>query len=235
MFLHKRGSFPSQTGLIVGLTLHISSKKGLCSHKENAELESLYPTSNVSLLYKETPTLKTNTCRNILPQEQAESINRSPTNSSTDSPTRLTLDSSSLLLRPVSAAIVNESRPTILADTLESSNMVRREASNISYAYRPTHIDSGSQHPTFFQPSPSFNNHNKSSFASNTNKDTHQGPNSIEGIKMPYDLSGMFTMNPEAPVFVPRQGGQLDPGGQAVEGDQRGMLPLCWRTVWGPI
>ena len=157
----------------------------------------------------------------ILPQEKAILLSRPQANSSTDSPTREAPDKSSRLWRPQSAPWVNDSQATSLEQTPPDISLDRREASNISYAYRPTPIDvDPQQQQRTFLPTlpPSINN--TSTSESNRTTYTHQGLAPIKEDDMPYDLSGKFMMNPRAPVFVP---------------GQPGMLPLQLKAVWDRV
>ena len=117
---------------------------------------------------------------------------------------------------------MNASRSSNLADIGQSNYPERREASDISYIYRPTPIDVDSQHQN--SPSNSLPLHNNTfPLVSNRTTDTHQGLTPIEEDEMPYTRSGTFVMNPNAPVFVPRQ----VPG----QGGQQGILTLSWRAA----
>lgn len=135
------------------------------------------------------------------------------------SPTAKALDKSSRLWPPKAAPQVNDGQPTSLADTFQSNYLEYREASDFSYTYRPAPIDPSPQQTFLSSPLP-FNNNNTCPLISNHITDTHQGLPNIEGSEMPYEYpSGMFIMNPEAPVFVPRQG------------RRPGTLPLSCRAV----
>ena len=125
-------------------------------------------------------------------------------------------DESSRIWAPGSPLWVNDGQPTGLAGTPESNYIERRATRDISYAYRPTPIDVDPQQQHLLSTSLPFNN--TSLLVPNPKIDTHQGLAPIKEDEMPYDPSGNFIMNPEAPVFVPRQ---------------PGMLPLSWSTVWG--
>ena len=140
-------------------------------------------------------------------------------NSSIDSPTGEAPDESSRFWRPQSAPWVNDSRVTSLDQTPPDNYLDRREASDFSYAYRPTPIDVDSQQQRTFLPTspPSINT---TPLGSNRTTYTHQGLAPIKEDEMPYDPSGKFTMNPRAPVFVP---------------GQPGMLPLYLKAVWDRI
>lgn len=128
-------------------------------------------------------------------------------------------DESSPLSPSQSAHRVTDSQPTSLADTHQSNNPECREASEISYAYRPMPVDHHSQQQTFLSSSLPLNN--TSPVVSNRTTDTHQALAPIdENDEMPYDHSGKFIMNPEAPVFVPRQ-----------TGARPGMLPLSCKIA----
>ena len=175
----------------------------------------MYLRGHFFLLYKGASTSNPSICRGILPQEQAVYIKCPLTNCSTDSPTREALDGSSQIWATGPPTWVNEGRPTGPAGTPEGNYINRRASSEISYPYRPTPIDVDLQQHSLSTSLP-FNI--TSSSVSNRNIDTHQGLAPIEEDEMPYDLFGNFIMNPEAPVFVPRQ---------------PRMLPLSWRTVWG--
>lgn len=124
-------------------------------------------------------------------------------------------DESSRIWASGSPPLVNDGRHTGLAGTPESNYIERRATNDISYPYRPTAIDVDPQQQQFFSTLPPFNN--TSPLVPNRNNNKHQGLAPIKEDEMPYDASGNFIMNPEAPVFVPRQ---------------PGMLPLSWSTVW---
>lgn len=134
------------------------------------------------------------------------------------SPTAIALDKSSRLWPPKAAPQMNDGQPASLADTFQSNYLDHREASDFSYTNRPAPIDPSPQQTFLSSPLP-FNN-NTCPLVSNHITDTHQGLPNIEESEMPYEYpSGMFIMNPEAPVFVPRQ--ERRPG----------MLPLSCRAV----
>ena len=180
------------------------------------------------MLFDWAPTSNPGPCREILSQEQATEIKRTlVANRSPDSPTAEAHDKPSHLRASGSGSCVNDSPPTDLADPLKKKYTARRETSDFSYVYRPTPIDVDPQHQTSFS-LPSSNITTTSPPASNRTTDSHQGPDPIEEEdEMPYDRFGNFTMNPLAPVFVPRQGGQPSRGGQPVQGGwPGGMLPL---------
>lgn len=148
-------------------------------------------------------------------------MSRPPANSSIDSPTGEAPDESSRPWPLHSAPWVHDRRGTSLAHIRPDNYLECREASNLSYAYRPTPIDVDSQQQKTFLPTsspPSINN--TSPLVSNRTTYTHQGLSPIEEDEMPYDPSGTFTMDPRAPVFVPRQ---------------PGMLPLFLGGVWGHV
>ena len=103
-------------------------------------------TSNISLLQIQTLT-QIGTCKDIVPQEQAGHIERCVTNRSTDKPKGDTLDKPSHLWPLGSVQCANDGQTTNLAKALEYKYTKRREANDISYAYRPTPIDVNPQHP----------------------------------------------------------------------------------------
>ena len=122
-------------------------------------------------------------------------------------------------------------------DNLQSDEIERRGASDLSYTYRPTPIHVNPQHSIFLSSSlPSINITPPS--VTNRHTTTHQGLETIEEDEMGYDASGKFTMNARAPVFVPRLGGQRGRGGEQVRGGhhfqqgERGMLPPLWKPLW---
>ena len=132
------------------------------------------------------------------------------------------LDESSRLWPLRLAHRVTNSRPTSLANSHQSNNPECREASDISYTYRPTPIDHDSQQQTLLSSSLPLNN--TSPVVLNRTTDTHHALAPIEeNDEMAYDPAGRFIMNPEAPVFVPRQ-----------TGAQPGMLPLSCKFAWEP-
>ncbi len=154
-------------------------------------------------------------CRDSLSQRQATHMSRSLADRPEDP------DESSRLWPSRSAHWVTDSQPKSLADT-HQNHPECREASEISYAYRPMPIDHDSQQKTFLSSSLPLNN--TSPVVSNRTTDTHQALAPIEeNDEMPYDPSGNFIMNPEAPVFVPRQ-----------TGARPGMLTLPCNIAWGP-
>lgn len=121
------------------------------------------------------------------------------------SPTAKALDKSSRLWPPKAAPQVNDGQPANLADTFQSNYLEHREASDFSYTYRPAPIDPSPQQTFLSSPLPFINN-NTCPLISNHITDTHQELPTIEESEMPYEFpSGKFIMNPDAPVFVPRQ------------------------------
>ena len=114
---------------------------------------------------------------------------------------------------------MNDSPPMDLVDTHEDNHTARRDTSDLSYPYRPTPIDVDPQQESSLPTSPSSNN-TTSPLISYRTTDTHQGLEPIKEDEMPYDPFGNFIMNPLAPVFVPRQGGQPSQGGQLGQGSQ---------------
>lgn len=171
----------------------------------------------MSLPCKGAPTASPYKCKNISSLNPATCIQVSPANGSKESLIAKTPDESSHLWPPRSAPLVNEGRPTSLADTHQSDSIERREASDISYIYRPTPIDLDSQQQNFLSSPLPFNN--TSPVVLNRTTDNHQGLASIGEDNIPYDPSGKFILNPKAPVFVPRQG------------SQPGMLLQSWSAV----
>ena len=196
-------------------------------------------TSNISLLQIQTPT-QIGTCKDIVPQEQAGHIERSVTNRSTDKPKRDTPDKPSHLWPLGSVQCMNDGQNTSLAKSLEYKYTRRREANDISYAYRPTPIDFGPQHPiplsTSLFPShttsPSPFHTTSPPLVSNRNTHPFQALEPIEEDEMPDDAARKFIMSPLAPPFVPRQEGQviqrgqLGQGGQPSQRGQQGILSL---------
>ena len=132
---------------------------------------------------------------------------------------------------------MNDRQTISVADTHQSNYIKRRDISEDSCPYRPTHIDVNPQHQTFLSFSRSFNNssplNNNSSFDGNSpfnnnsplefdhNKNIRQGLEPIEELNMPLDPSGKFVMNPKASVFVPRE----QPGMHPLAGiDSKGQI-----------
>ena len=192
--------------------------------------------SSVSLFCEWAPGTKSSTCVDILPKEQAAHIEISPANSFTDSPMHKPVDTSSHLLPLRSGSWMNDGQTTSLADNHRSNCTKCRDISEDSYPYRPTHIDVNPQHQTFLScsllffltslPSLSFPFTNNSPWKFDRNENFHQGIEPIKEDKMPHDSFGKFILNPKAPTFVPRQGGQLGQLGARGMEDQRGILPL---------
>lgn len=122
-----------------------------------------------------------------------------------DSPTAKALDQYSRLWPPRSAPRVNDGRSASLADIPLSNDIERREANDISSAYRSTPIDFDPQQQIFLPNSLLSNN--ISPLISNRDTNTYQALPPTEESEMPYEYpSGKFVLNPEAPVFVPGQG-----------------------------
>lgn len=151
-------------------------------------------------------------------------MSRPPANSSIDSSTGEAPDESSRHWLPQSAPDVNNSQVISPEHTSPNNYIERRGASDISYTYRPTPIDVESQQQRPFLPTspPSINNNTFPLVTSHTT-DSFQGLAPIEEDEMPHDPSGKFTLNPTAPVFVPRQRGQPS------------MLPLYLRASWDRV
>lgn len=180
-------------------------------------------TGNISLLFDWAPTSNPGPCREILSQEQAIEIKRTLADRSPDSPTAEPHDKPSHLRASGSRSCVNDSPPTDLADPLKYKYTPRRETSDLSYVYRPTPIDVDPQHQPPFSslptsPPPTITT--TSPAVSNRTTNSHQALDPIEEDEMPYDAFGNFVMNPLAPVFVPRQGGQPSGGGQLGQGSE---------------
>ena len=135
---------------------------------------------------------------------------------------------------------MNDGQTTRLANSPADNYAKRREASDTSYAYRPTSIDVDLQHPSSLSTSLSSFHTTSSPLVSNRNIPTFQGLEPVEEDEMPYDTAGKFIMNPLAPAFVPRQEGQMVQGGQLGQGgQQQSMLSLslehCIVTVSDPF
>ena len=204
----------------IGVIFAAFSTKWLCGHKENAEAVNLYITSSISMFCEQAPRSNSSTCMDILPEEQAAHLKISPTDCSTDP--AICASSRLLLLR--SGSWMSDGQTTTLADTHQSNYIERRDFSENSYPYRPTHIDVNPQHQTNLSFSLPFNNN--SPLVYDRNKDFHQGLEPIEEDEAPYNSSGNFTMDPKAPVFVPGKGGQLGQLHPQGPKGQPGMLPL---------
>ena len=186
-------------------------------------------TISISLFRERAPWSNSSTCIDILPEEQAAHIEISPANSFTDSPMEKAVDVFSRLLPLGSGSWMNDGQITSLADNHQGNCTKRRDISEDSYPYRPTYIDVNPQHQTFLSfslPSFSFPFTNNSPLVFNPNRNFHQEIEPIKKDEMPHDSFGNFIMNPKAPIFVPRQQGQLGHLGSRGLEDQPGILPL---------
>ena len=142
-----------------------------------------------------------------------------------DSPTGEAPNEYSHPWRPQPAPDVKDSQATSPEHTSLDKYLERRGASDISYTYRPTLIDVESQQTRTFLPTspPSINNNTFPLVPNRPTDNFFQGLAPIKEDEMPYDPSGKFTMNPNAPVFVPQGRGQP------------GMLPLYVRISWDRV